>query len=197
MGTPRTIEGIEEEAARLGINPEVATAFLIAESGGRAFGKLGRVLLRFELHHFSRLARGWKHQFKLTKGYSHRGHKMLVHGKWRFIHVDRQDREHAAFALACLIDEDAACTSTSFGLGQIMGSNHRIAGYNSAAAMMEDFQRSEAAQVAGFFRFLEKEQITAKLAAGDVRGAIARYNGPANVDGYMAKYERALGAARA
>lgn len=51
--------------------------------------------------------------------------------------------------------DEVTALATSWGLGQIMGFNHKAAGYDSAVAMVKDFADSEYAQLQGMANFIK------------------------------------------
>ena len=81
-----------------------------------------------------------------------------------------------------------ALEATSWGLGQIMGSNHVAAGYESAAEMVAAFLDSEESQLAGAVAFIRANHLDDEL-RGHQWAAFARgYNGPAYAShGYHTK----------
>lgn len=68
--------------------------------------------------------------------------------------VQGQATEYKAFYEAANIDVESAMLSTSFGLGQIMGFNHKKAGYATVDEMVMAFCRSEEEQLKGTLRFI-------------------------------------------
>ena len=58
---------------------------------------------------------------------------------------------------------DIVLRSKSWGGWQIMGFNHKLAGYNTALEMVQAFHQSEAAQLDGFCSFLEKTGLVKHL----------------------------------
>ena len=71
--------------------------------------------------------------------------------------VDVQSKEWEAFNSAKKINEDAAYRATSFGLGQIMGFNHKVSGYASAKEMADDFSKGEINQLRGMMNFIKSQ----------------------------------------
>jgi hypothetical protein len=57
--------------------------------------------------------------------------------------------QYARLERAADLDLVAAISSTSWGLGQVMGSNAAIAGFNSPEAMVKDMSHSEDSQLMG------------------------------------------------
>ncbi len=146
---------IASEAARLGIETGVAAACLMCESGGAGYVG-GKLKIRFEPGIF--------------KGYT---------GKYVSDAHESQGAEYDAFQRAQHVHKQRAYDSISMGAAQIMGFNSAAIGYGSALEMFEEFQRSEAAQLAGFFSFVASQRVLVKAAKGKDWGTFAlHYNGP-------------------
>jgi hypothetical protein len=73
---------------------------------------------------------------------------------------------------------EPALRSASWGLGQIMGFNHRAAGFDSASSMVDAMVTGEDAQLRGMAGFLEANRMTPLLRQQDWAGFARRYNGP-------------------
>jgi nitrate reductase NapE component len=129
-------------AVKLGIEPAVALAVFSVESGKLgAFGSDGRMVIRFEPHIFRRRSKKYTGK-TLAVPADHRG----------------QAAEHRTFEKAAALHRRSALESISMGIGQIMGFNHKDAGYPNAEAQWTAFNQSEVAQIRGFFRFVEQNQ---------------------------------------
>src|SRR5512132_246767 len=103
--------------------------------------------------------------------------------------------QYRRLALAMRLDEQAALRSTSWGLGQTMGFNAGIVGYDGVAAMVADFLRGEGAQLVAIARLCEKRGLAVALRARDWSTFAHGYNGPSfsanNYDGRLtAAYRR-------
>ncbi len=127
------------QSARLGIDPAVAVAVLMAESSGRAFGPDGRMIIRFEPHVFRRecgqaQAERFAHHFQFNPETPWQGHRWRPdpNATWREFHGN-QHAEWEAFSFARSLHEEAAMRSISMGAPQIMGFNHATIGYRTAA----------------------------------------------------------------
>ena len=167
---------ISSQSARLGIPPAAAAAVISIESGGRGFGKDGRLLIRFEPHVFHNRTAG-----KTTAGFdvpdSHAS----------------QAAEYEAFGQAKTLNEDAAYKSISMGAGQIMGFNAQRVGYSSAKAMYDAFQTSLQAQLEGIFEFIRTDsKLLQAVRNSDWTTFAERYNGSGQ-HGYDAKLAKAAG----
>ena len=80
-------------------------------------------------------------------------------------------------ALTIKIDANAALRSASFGLGQIMGFNHKAAGYASPGDMVAAFCDDEAAGLEAMIRFIESEGLVDELRRHDWSAFARGYNG--------------------
>ena len=72
--------------------------------------------------------------------------------------------------------------SASWGLGQVMGFNHNLAGYSSARAMVRDMIQSEDHQLLGMTMFLRNSGLAAHLVNREWTAFALGYNGPAQAD---------------
>ena len=80
------------------------------------------------------------------------------------------------------LDEEAALLATGMGAAQIMGFNHRLAGFESAGQMFDAFRTSMRNQVLAFFDFIgDPDRITPEIQAlqhGDLEAFAAKVSGP-------------------
>jgi hypothetical protein len=72
---------------------------------------------------------------------------------------------------------EPALKSASWGMGQVMGFNHTVAGFPSAAAMVQAMVESEDAQLAGMSGFLQGNGLAQALCGQDWVTFAKRYNG--------------------
>lgn len=139
-------------------------AFIEVESGGRGFGDTGKLILQFESLVFSKatgIPRSTLNQYK-----------------WDENTVDVQSKEWEAFNEAFSINPEEAMKSTSWGLPQIMGFNHKQAGYASVGDMLDDFKRGELQQVMALIRFIEgSSKLYKAIMAADYENMANYYNG--------------------
>lgn len=79
----------------------------------------------------------------------------------------------------------------SYGIGQIMGFNAEMLGYDSAMDMFGQFKQSEANQLDGIMRFLKAKSLIEPLRNGDWKAVAYGYNGSAyakhDYDGRLAR----------
>ena len=182
-------------SSRLGIDPGVAVAVFVAESGGDGF-RNGRMVIRFENHIF------WEKWGKFNPDRFHQhfvfGSRMIWLGhKWRasssgnFIEFhNNQDLEWQVFNFARTLSDTAAKLSISMGAPQIMGFNHHAAGFESVQHMFDSFNASEANQIIGFFDFVKGPGTDVRkmmaLKRLDFETFASLYNGPGQASRYAA-----------
>ncbi|QXV73585.1 putative endolysin protein [Rhizobium phage RHph_X2_30] len=155
-------------ASKIGVGEDELHAFMDVETAGGGFDAQGRPKMLFEPHVFYRNLTGAKRDAAVKAG--------LAYPKWgqRVYPKDSYPRLVKAMA----IDETAALKSASWGLGQVLGENHEMAGYKTVQDMVRTFMTDEEWHLSAMVDYL----ISAKL-ADDLRRhdwtAVARgYNGP-------------------
>lgn len=181
------------------IEPGAAVAVLTVESGGRAFGADGRMIIRFENHIFWR---EWgqanealfAEHFRFDPAKPWTGHQFRPSPAepWQSFH-GKQEAEWRVFEFAVTLHEAAAKRSISMGAPQIMGFNFAKAGYESVGEMFEAFRSGVRFQILGLFDFIKGPGTTSPLLAALQRGRFtdfaAGYNGPGNAAEYAARLE--------
>jgi N-acetylmuramidase/Putative peptidoglycan binding domain len=100
--------------------------------------------------------------------------------------------QYGRLARAIEFNRDAALQSCSWGLGQIMGSNYKLAGFRNAEDMVAAMCAAEDAQLLAFAEFLKSTKLDAALRAHDWARLARGYNGP---DYAINKYDDKLEAA--
>ena len=166
---------------KIGVGEDEIHAFLDVETRGSGFDSKNRLKMLFEPHIFYRELSGAKRTAAVQAG--------LAYPKWRRSYPkDSYPRLKAAMA----IDENAALRSASWGLGQIMGFNCKLAGYRSAREMVTDFLKGEDRQLAAAVEFIISARLDDDLREHDWRGFARGYNGAGYAKhGYHTKLERA------
>lgn len=194
--TPSTLllsePDITAAARRLGVDLPCIRAVREVESGGAGFLPDGRPKILFEGHAFWRqlVRRGVDPEMLAAE------HPTVVYRKWTIAHYlggarehDRLDEALGVSRAACGSDAPALC-SASWGLFQIMGSNHQACGFSTVARFVEAMRRHERDHLAAFCAFVESEGLVAHLRAHDWAAFAMRYNGPGyaknNYDGKLA-----------
>jgi len=153
-------------ATALGVDVAAIKAVAEVEAPGSAFDAMGRPRILFERHYFHRLTAG-RYDKK--------------HGRISA----RRSGGYGKFSVQCAkleeaygLAPDAALRSASWGRFQIMGNNHRAAGFSTVDAFVEAMMRSEAAQLKAFVSFVasDKKMLSA-LRQKDWAAFAKAYNG--------------------
>lgn len=158
---------LPEIGALIGVGEDELHAVIEVETAGGGFDAQGRPRMLFEPHVF------WRElPEKKRKGAERAG---LAYPVWGTKPYPKDS--YARLALAMLLDPVAALRSCSWGLGQIMGFNHKAAGYDTAQAMVAAFMDSEAAQLEAMVRFIQSEGLDDELRRHDWSAFARGYNG--------------------
>ena len=188
----------------LGIDPTLAAAVLAVESGGRAFGPGGRMVIRFEVHTF--FDRWGVHQpdrfarhFQFDPATAWEGHRFRPDPgqPWRPLHTADQAGDWEAFDFASRqLDDTAAKLALGMGAPQIMGFNYSGIGYESVQQMFDAFSAGESPQILGFFDFVQggnpNSRAVRALQSEDLLTFAAIYNGSGRAEEYKRRMEKAL-----
>ncbi|MBT7903496.1 DUF3380 domain-containing protein [Candidatus Woesearchaeota archaeon] len=182
---------LAQEAQKLGVEFVFFKALTIVEAGGKFFSSDGRIVIRMEPHVFN--SRHLGPEFKKVKrddagswGTSTINGRMIGGVSCQ----GGQENEYKCFEKAITINEKAAYLSISMGAPQIMGFNHKTAGYSSPQEMFKDFQASGLNQVKGFIKFVENYRTLLKSAQSKNFASFGQtYNGD-TTGKYAAKLEK-------
>ena len=191
---------IAEMIEKYGIKMDIAQIgkIIYVETGGIGFDEFGRLFIRFENHHFLKAIEGDSEKVDAFNavfqcpGYTWRDHKIKLGDDFVSLHpngtVKDSDLQYQALKFAMEIDEDAAYSAISMGVGQIMGSNYSNAGFSSVQEMYDVMSEGYEGQIEGMIRFIKNRDLDTKSAKDYFKG----YNGPENVNDYMEKYDNAI-----
>ena len=160
-------QGLTDAADHVGVEPTALWAVLAVETSGVGFLPDRRPLILFERHVFSRR----------TAGRFDASHPDVSGPPGGYGATGAPQYERLAKAIAR--DRLAALESTSWGLGQIMGFNASVAGYDGAEAMVTAMLLGEDEQLLAMARFLCEAGLDRHLARKDWRAFARGYNGPA------------------
>jgi hypothetical protein len=168
---PRSPDILRQVAMSLAVETAVIGAIVSVETSGSGFDAHSRPKALFEPHRFYKELAGdpAKLQAAVAAG--------LAYPKWgeRPYPPDSYDRIDRAMQ----IDETAALRATSWGLGQILGSNHALCGYDAPQAMVAAFAETEDAQILGMAGYLRACDLVGAMRARDWAGLAKGYNGTA------------------
>lgn len=168
----------ERAAARMGCDVAAIEAVWEVEAGSRHFLDDGSLIRRFEPHHFPQAL--WS-----QIGFSVRKSER----PWR---ASLRLSTDAMLHRAARLDMRGACRASSWGAPQIMGFNHRDAGYPDPVAMVQAMADSAEAQLGAFVTLIEAWGLDSALRGHDWRAFARRYNGSGQVERYAAKMEAAF-----
>ncbi len=154
--------------SEIGVGEDEVHAILDVESAGSGFDKQGRPKMLFEPHIFWReLGPGPKRDAAAKAG--------LAYPRWKPGAYPKDSYPRLAQAMA--IDENAALRSASWALPQIMGFNHKMAGFDSAKAMVLAFMDDEDTQLRAMINFIRAAGLDDELRRHDWAGFARGYNG--------------------
>ena len=173
QGAAKRLDSIDipRIASTIDCGEDELRAFMEVEAGGRGFDSQGRVKALFEPHKFYANLSGAKRDLAVKRG--------LAYPKWGQKKYPKDSYPRILSAMA--IDETAALKSISWGLGQIMGENYGMLGYDSPQAMVAAFAADEEHHLEGIVQFLVKSGIDDDLRAHRWAVVARVYNGPGYV----------------
>lgn len=161
----------EQAAALLRVPLAAIYAVAEVEASGEAFLEDTRPKILYEAHIFSRLT---NHRYDST-------HPNISSPTWnRRLYgpagAHQYDRLYAAIAL----DREAALKSCSWGMFQILGLHHQLAGHADVESFVADLCTGEAAHLRAFTHFIKSNnRLRRALEALDWTTFARLYNGPA------------------
>lgn len=143
-------------------------AILEVETQGLGFLADGRPKILYEAHVFHRL----------TGGRHHDDHPTLSAPKWDRSLYWGGAGEYVRLERAMQLDEPAALKACSWGLPQILGLNHRPAGFVTVYAMVEAFADDAVAHLNALTTFLQSQDLDDQVRAWNWERFARGYNGP-------------------
>lgn len=162
-----------DDAERLGVPVATLLGVVEVEAAGSGFDARHRPKILFEPHIFWReLGPGAKRDEAERLG--------LAYPKWGLRPYPRtSDDNYARLVAAMAIEGNSALRSASWGLPQIMGFNHKAAGFSDAKSMVLSFKDGENEQLFGFTSLIDEWNLERALQQRDADAFALRYNGPA------------------
>ena len=161
-----------DAARRLGVEVAVVKAVTAVEARGSGFIRNTDLpCILFEGH--------WFHRF--TRGVHANHHPHLSYASWtkRYYKGGRGEYDRLVEAIGICDEPDAALKSASWGLFQIMGFNHELAGYPGVRDFVNAMAVSEGAQLDAFVSFvLAQPAMADHLREKQWADFARRYNGP-------------------
>jgi hypothetical protein len=183
---PLSSSGIGLATSELGITTAQLWAVIQVETGGCGFFPDRRPEILFEHRIFQNLTRGTFDRD--APDLSNSGHEYGAAGAHQY------DRLERAMALPGSDAADAALKSTSWGLGQVLGSNATSVGYRDVHEMVNAMTASEDDQLKAMVNFITHNKLQHALAGDDFPTFARGYNGPNFAQNH---YDKQLAAANA
>ena len=164
----------------IGVGEDELHAIIDTESRGAGFDGKKRPKILFEPHVFYRNLSGAKRDQAVKAG--------LAYPNWGTKPYGKESEQYGKLIRAIAIDETAALKACSWGLMQVLGENHKAAGYATPQAMVLAFLDDEEKHLEAAVRFMEKVGIGAELralaklkrpiTAEEAVPVVEKYNGP-------------------
>lgn len=188
MFSRQTATEIEKAASGFGLEPAALLAIAEIESAGQVFAKIdGRnePLIRFEGHYFDRRLSGAAQERARAEGLASPNAGAVANPRAQAARWQMLER-------AASIDHQAAYESTSWGLGQVMGSHWQWLGFDDVDALVTEARSGAAGQARLMTRYLDKAGLTSALNDHDWEAVGHGYNGPGfRKNGYHLKLAEA------
>ncbi|MFZ2854387.1 MAG: N-acetylmuramidase domain-containing protein [Rhodocyclaceae bacterium] len=164
-GLPLDQAGLDSVVQFLGVGEAELWSVLDVETSGCGFTQDRKPRILFERHKFSKFTGGQYDAAYPDISNPQPGGYGATSAQY--------DRLECAVAL----DRDAALRSASWGLGQIMGYNAVLAGYQDAESMVAGMMESEAKQLAAMANFLKSSNLDTPLIQRNWADFAKGYNG--------------------
>jgi hypothetical protein len=182
---------MDAAAAELGVPLEVLKAVTAVEARRDGFiSGTDLPVILFEGHKF--------HQF--TRGVYSARYPDISHAKWTRQNYKGGRGEYDRLIRAIRINDgepDPALQSCSWGMFQIMGFNHELAGYGTVREFVNAMSMGEDAHLRAFVRFIEATKLAGPLRDQKWQDFAKRYNGAGyQVNAYDVKLANAFTEAR-
>lgn len=197
-GAAKKLDDIDLPAigSEIGVGEDPIHALIEVETRGTGFDSQGRVILLFEPHKFYAHLKGEQRAQAVSEH--------LAYPHWGQAPYPRDSYPRLDKAME--INETAALKSCSWGMGQIMGENYQMLGYDTVQDMVIAFAADEEAQLKGMVAFIKSAGIDddlrriqkkidqgVQVTATDAVPLVRVYNGPGYAKNqYHIRYAAAL-----
>lgn len=173
IGTGKRLDNVDlpKIGKLIGVGEDEIHAVLVTETRGTGFDSQNRPIILFEPHIFHKQLKAHKPDL-LDKAVA----LGLAYPKWGEKKYPKDS--YPVLNQAIDIDLELALRSASWGLGQIMGFNHSMAGYPTAVAMVEAFKKDEEHHLEAMVKFIINAGLDDELRRKDWVGFARGYNGP-------------------
>lgn len=157
-GRKLTESDINNLSREFGVSPAHVRTVMEVESKGEGFNSMGMVTFLFERHVFYKQLKD-----KSKKDRAIREGLATITWQGPGSYPKGEQARWDQFVRAGAIDQHAAYMSASYGLGQVMGFNHSMVGYDTVEEMVADFAESEYAQLRAMLRFIQRRGLIRHL----------------------------------
>lgn len=154
----------------IGIGEDELRAFIDVESRGQGFDSQNRPTILFEPHLFWRNLPIHKRDQAAKQN--------LAAPRWGMIRYGKYSEQYRKLAAAIEIDTEAGLKSASWGLCQVLGSNHRMVGYDTVEEFVMAMMDDEENHLRACVEFLKASGIDDDLRARRWDVVARVYNGP-------------------
>ena len=173
--TPEIAFAIADHARRFGLDPAALQAVAWVESAGTFFWTVDgeeKPPIRPEVHKFYQFLSGERRDRAVREGLAHpRAGGVSLPNSWA--------ARYAFFERMCAIDESAAIMATSWGIGQVMGFNWDMLGFDSPQELMYRACAGIEGQLELMRRYIVEIGLDVALDRKQWAVFAAGYNGPA------------------
>lgn len=172
VGTGQTLSGEDflRAAEAIGCEVEAIKAVTSVEARGQGFDAKRRPIMLFEPHVFCRCLPAGKRAAALSRG--------LAYPDWRpGNYPPTQDQRYAQLDAAIAIDETAALKAPSWGIGQVLGENHKLCGFATPQDLVAKCLEGEGGQLDVMVAFILGKGLDAPLRRLDWPVFALGYNG--------------------
>lgn len=171
-GSGQTLSGNDfaRAASVIGCEEAAIRAVCSVEARGSGFDVKNRPIVLFEPHVFFRNLAGDQRQRAVAEG--------LAYAVWQPGHYPAtQDARYDQLARACAINDPAALMAASWGIGQVLGENFRMCGFNTPQDLVAKCVESEGGQLDVMTGFIVGKGLGKYLSSKDWAGFARGYNG--------------------
>jgi hypothetical protein len=182
QGRPLSDEGMDQVCSTLNVSRAEVWTVLSVETSGFGFLQDRRPQILFERHIFNRLTKGRHDSGNADISNARAGG--YVGGSGEYTRLEK----------AMSLDREAALKSASWGIGQVMGFNYAVAGFDSIDAMVSGMVKDENTQLLAMANFINGNNLASALQRQDWASLARGYNGP---EYEKNKYDTRLAAAHA
>jgi hypothetical protein len=164
-GHPLSSEGLDQVCQTLGVAQAEVWTVLIVETRGFGFLNDRRPQILYERHWFHKLTIGKYND--APQDISSKKSGGYAGGSAEYLRLEK----------ALQLDRQAALKSASWGVGQVMGFNHAIVGYDSVEAFVAAMVDDEDRQLLAMARFVESRNLVNALQKHKWEDFARGYNG--------------------